>query len=82
MSLAEKILYVADAAEPGRDYPGVSQLRALSYEDLDGACLYSMDRTIRYVKEKGGFLDPLTLSARTYLAEQSKPDKGRQKRPV
>ena len=70
MSLLEKIIYLADAIEPGRDYPGVEDVRALADEDIDRACLLSMDRTIEYVKEKGFVLDEITIHARDYLKEK------------
>ena len=37
MSLLEKIIYVADAIEPGRDYPGVDEIRKAAEEDIDRA---------------------------------------------
>lgn len=43
MSQLEKLIYVADMIEPGRDFPGVEKLRELASEDLDvamGACIY------------------------------------------
>ena len=33
MCLLEKIIYLADAIEPGRNYPGIEEQRALAYED-------------------------------------------------
>ncbi len=67
MSLLEKIIYLADAIEPGRDYPGVSELRKASREDLDKACLLSFKRTIDYLTEKGADIDGDTLAAKEYL---------------
>jgi|GEM_PF-23124 len=67
MSLLEKILYVADAAEPNRDYPGVDDLRARAERNLDDAALFSMERTIRYVGERGQELDGDTADAAEWL---------------
>lgn len=67
MSLLEKILYVADAAEPGRDYPSVEELRKRAETELDDACLFSMERTVVYVAERGMELDPDTAEAAEYL---------------
>jgi len=64
MSLLEKIIYIADAVEPNRKYPGVNELRAMVQEDLDRACLMSLTRTIDYVTGQGHFLDPDTITAR------------------
>ncbi len=37
MADLEKVLYLADFCEPGRDFPGVEEVRALARESLDGA---------------------------------------------
>lgn len=67
MSLLEKIIYLADAIEPSRDYPGVDNLRALAEEDLDKACLASMKNTESFVKESGSPVDSDTLNAIKYI---------------
>lgn len=74
MSLLEKIIYIADAVEPNRRYPGVEQLRAVLDEDLDKACLLSLNRTIDYVTGLGNFLDPDTICARDDLLKKEKTD--------
>jgi len=43
MSKLEKIIYVSDMIEPGRNFPGVEKLRELAIKDIDiamGACIY------------------------------------------
>lgn len=43
MSVLEKVIYVADMIEPGRDFPGVDQLREIAFEDIQramGACIH------------------------------------------
>ena len=67
MSVLEKIIYVADAIEPGREYPGVEQIREIACKSLDAACLRSMETTIEYIKARGYFLDSDTVTARDYL---------------
>ena len=34
MGLLEKIVYIADLIEPGRDFQGVEEIRRLAYEDI------------------------------------------------
>lgn len=70
MSLLEKVLYLADAIEPGREYPGVERARQLAEESLDKACLFSMERSITYIKQRGLFLHEDTINARNYLKEK------------
>lgn len=67
MTLLEKIIYIADAIEPGRNYPGVNDIRKLAYQDLDVACLASIKKTIDFVASEGKFLDGRTIAAKEYL---------------
>lgn len=53
MNLMEKIIYVADLIEDGRDYPGVDELRDLAYGgDLDATMIQSFDNTIALMIKK------------------------------
>ncbi len=74
MSLLEKIIYIADAAEPGRDYPGVDKLRREMKTDIDKAVLDSLESTIEFVRGEGQFLDGDTVKARDYLKERKTKD--------
>ena len=73
MSELEKIIYLADAIEPGRDYPSVNQLREAVDRGLDEALIMSLERTIEYVRQQGHFLDEDTLKARDYYLKEEKP---------
>ena len=73
MSELEKIIYLADAIEPGRDYPSVNQLREAVDRGLDEALIMSLERTIEYVRQHGHFLDEDTLKARDYYLKEEKP---------
>lgn len=70
MSRLEKIIYLADAIEPGRSYPTVEETRKLAYDDLDAACINSLTRTIEYIEGEGGYLDPDTVNALMDLKEK------------
>lgn len=70
MSLLEKIIFLADAIEPGRKYPTVEETRRLAYLDLDKACISSLERTVEYIRGIGEYLDPDTLSAVEDLKER------------
>lgn len=70
MSLLEKIVFIADAIEPGRDFSGVEELRKLAYEDLDRACLRSLKGTINHLLDEGKSLNEIehdTIEARDYF---------------
>lgn len=70
MSLLEKILYLADAIEPNRSYPGVDEIRKIAYENLDRACLMSLNCAIQYIKHLGIYLDNDTVMARDNLNKE------------
>ena len=72
MSLLEKIVYLADAIEPGRRYPGIDELRKLAYISLDKACIKAMSRSIDYIKSRGMELDRDTLRAKNQLMEEER----------
>ena len=69
MSTLEKVVYLADAIEPNRTYPGVDEVRRLAEEDLDKACLMSLKNTADYVRSAGKYLDKDTVLAEEYLEE-------------
>ena len=63
MSLLEKIVFLADAIEPGRSYPSVEEIRRIAEEDLDLACIRMLERTIAYLKLQKADIDPDTIMA-------------------
>ena len=70
MSKLEKIIFLADAIEPGRNYPTVDEIRALAYINLEKACISSLTRTVEYIKGIGEYLDPDTINAINDLKEK------------
>ena len=76
MSKLEKIIYLADAIEPNRSYPGVDEIREAAYRDLDEACLLSLQRSVDFVRSRGLYLDQDTIMARNSLLDISTKKKG------
>lgn len=72
MSVLEKVIFLADAIEPNRDYPSVGMLRDLAEKDLDEACLALLERTEGYLRMKGREMDPDSIEAREYFRKVSK----------
>lgn len=72
MSQLEKIIYIADAIEPGRDYPGVETLRKLAQKDLDGALKKSISDSIQFVVKKGHALHYNTIELWNELITNNK----------
>jgi len=66
MSELDKIIYLADMIEPGRDYPGLERLKCIAGRDLDRGMLLGLESTIRYCLEQGRILHPRTIAVRNY----------------
>jgi predicted HD superfamily hydrolase involved in NAD metabolism len=71
MSLLEKIIYISDLIEEGRDFQGINEIRKKAYIDLDDAVLSACNETIIYVVNKNELLHPLTIELRNSLIMRS-----------
>ncbi|MCX5750741.1 MAG: bis(5'-nucleosyl)-tetraphosphatase (symmetrical) YqeK [Candidatus Saganbacteria bacterium] len=68
MSLLEKIIYIADHAEPKRSHPEAAQIRALAYLDLDAAVCEAAGAAIKHLINTKQKIHTLTVETRnTYL---------------
>ena len=67
MGLLEKIVCLADYIEPGRDFPGVDEIRKLAKVSLEQGLVAGFDSTIRVLLEKRRIVFPLTVLARNDL---------------
>ena len=64
-----KIIYLADYIEPGRDKaPNLARVRRLAFEDLD-ECMYEVLRILDYLGSNENPLDPATKEAFVYYEE-------------
>lgn len=70
MSMAEKVIYLADYIEPTRDFDGVEPLRALAYEDIDKALLLGMEMTVEEMNQRGNPIHRNTQAARDWLCSR------------
>ncbi|SFJ10260.1 bis(5'-nucleosyl)-tetraphosphatase (symmetrical) YqeK [Thermoflavimicrobium dichotomicum] len=70
MSPLEKIIFLADYIEPGRQFPGIDKVRQMAKTNMDQALLQSLDNTITFLIEKRQKVYPLTLITRNYYLEQ------------
>jgi len=66
MSTLEKMLYLADVIEAGRDYEGVGRLRDLSMKDLDLAMLHALNSSLRFLEDKNEYILISSVRARNY----------------
>jgi nicotinate-nucleotide adenylyltransferase len=67
MTKLEKIIYLADYIEPTRDFPGVDELRRVSYESLDAGLKLGLSMTVEEMKERGNPVHHATLEALAFL---------------
>ncbi|MCU9613948.1 bis(5'-nucleosyl)-tetraphosphatase (symmetrical) YqeK [Caldibacillus lycopersici] len=61
MTLIEKIIFIADYIEPGRQFPGVDEVRALAKKNLDDAILQASRNTIAFLMKKNAPIYPDTF---------------------
>lgn len=61
MNMLDKIIYIADYIEPGRDKaPNLELVRSLAYKDLDACMAKILFDTLSYLTSRGGSIDPTT----------------------
>ncbi|MDD2619457.1 MAG: bis(5'-nucleosyl)-tetraphosphatase (symmetrical) YqeK [Syntrophomonadaceae bacterium] len=72
MTDLDKIIYLADMIEPGRDYPGMQRLHCLAFRELDEAMLFGIESTIKYCLEAKRILHPRTVEVWNYFLKTVK----------
>lgn len=76
MTLLDKIVYVADMTEPGRDYDGAEHLRSLACKDIDEAYSEALRQSLMHNIKKGSIIHPNSLDAwNNIIIEKNKRDK-------
>lgn len=70
MSLLDKIIYVADLTSEDRNYPDISEVRAMAEESLDKTCLRGLSFTIEDNAKKCRPIHEDTVKAYNYLLER------------
>lgn len=69
MTLAEKILYLADYMEPCRNFEGVEEMRRLAETDLDEAVLMGVRMSIQEMLDRNRIVHHNTLEAEASLVK-------------
>ena len=71
MSVLEKIIFIADYIEPGRNKAAhLEEIRKLAFEDLDAALIRILEDTLVYLKNSEGEIDPMTEITWKYYTNQ------------
>ncbi len=76
MTMLDKIIYISDMIEVGREFPGVKELRNLAIMNINSVLLKSFDATISYLIQKQRMIHPDTINARNYLIRNLKSGDG------
>lgn len=75
MTTLDKIIYVADFIETGRDFPGVELARRLAEKDLDLAVAYETKHTLEYLLAQNKTIYPAAiLTYNAYVAGKNMED--------
>ncbi len=70
MSLLEKIIFVADYIEPGRDKAAnLDEIRQMAFVSLDAALLRILQDTLLYLESTGEEIDPMTRRTYDYYCD-------------
>ncbi|MEC2160030.1 bis(5'-nucleosyl)-tetraphosphatase (symmetrical) YqeK [Virgibacillus halodenitrificans] len=59
----EKVVFIADYIEPGRNFPGVEEVREVVLSDLNLACWMALRNTIEFLVKKKATIYPDTFHA-------------------
>lgn len=67
MNMLQKIVYVADYIEPGRDKAdNLMEIRKMAFKDIDKAIYMILRDTIKYLKENNKIIDDMSLKTYEY----------------
>ena len=73
MNLLDKIIFVADYIEPGRNkQPRLDILRTTAYTDLDECVYMILEDSVTYLNENPDMVDPTTIETFNYYKEHKK----------
>ncbi|HCC32541.1 MAG TPA: phosphohydrolase [Clostridiales bacterium] len=70
MTVLDAVVYVADYIEPGRDFPGVDEVRRAAGQDLAHAVVLAMNGTLQYLLRENRLVHPRTVDARNHLLRE------------
>ena len=70
MTLLEKIIWLADLTEEGRNFPGVEEIRRLAFEDMEEALILGFDTTLSFLISGGSEIDANMIEARNFEISQ------------
>lgn len=73
MSRFDKVIFLADYIEPGRDFEGVEEARIATQKSLDDGMTFALSKTIIYLVKKKQPIFPETFTAyNEYMSHKNK----------
>lgn len=75
MSVLAMVVFLADMIEPGRDFPGVEELRQVARKDLEAAMLLAYSNTTGYLIQGGLLIHPNCIEGYNQLLLKKKASK-------
>ncbi len=63
MEPLDRVIFLADALEPGRDYADRAEIAALAFRDMDAAMYAVLLSTVDHLRSRGQQIAPQTLAA-------------------
>lgn len=70
MNLLDKILFVADKIEPGKDYMGIEEERELAYKDINEATILCIENHHKKLVKTKKKIYPKSLDVLNYLKKE------------
>ena len=67
MSYLEKLIFLCDMLEEGRDFDGVDGLRKVFARDIDECLELALRQELDYLSAEGKYIYPLTQEAYNYI---------------
>lgn len=67
MTRLDKVVFLADMIEPGRDFETVDQIREMAFKNLDEAMIIAFEQSIYYLLGKKQLIHPLMIEARNKM---------------
>lgn len=75
MSVLDKIIFIADYIEPGRDKaPNLTKIRQLAFKDLNACMAQILRDTLIYLKQGNEMIDPTTEMTYAFYKQYEEDD--------
>jgi predicted HD superfamily hydrolase involved in NAD metabolism len=71
MGPVEQLVYLADMIEPGRDFPGVEELRDIAYNNLNHALRQTLKVSMDHLIQRGISPHPISRAAYAYYRDSN-----------